>query len=665
MSLRSLVTSAWAAFAILATTSLLIAQGLDDPGQNPLLGLSIKELSELTVDSVFAASKFSQKLTEAPSSVSIVTRNDIRQFGYRTLADVVKSVPGYDVTYDRSYNYTGVRGFNSLGDYGSRVLLLVDGHRTNEALYDSAQLGTDALLDVDLIERVEIIRGPGSAVYGSNAFSGVINVITRRGRDINGVEVSSSAGSFGTYAERLTIGQQLASGFEYLISASKYDSDGPSRLFYKEFASSLTNHGIAINQDSDQFWSMFTKMSIGDFTLQGGYVTRDKDVPTASYDSWFNTPHPLTDSRGYAELLYGHQFDNGWSASGKLFYDSYEYYEINRQKDATLVDSSQARWWGLELSANRTFWEKLRISAGMETRTSLDLHQNEHEQKSFRETLQICSEQQVIGAYLEGEWKIADSLSLSGGFRWDHYNSFGDAGTPRSAVIWHPDEKTTLKLLYGEAFRAPNPYQLNYAASGFVANPALHPEKMNSVEVVAERALDKHWTASLSAYDNDIKDLIDVVILPGGLSRFENVNRAEVEGLEAQLSGKWDNGVQLKTSYSRQSAMDGDTNEWLVNSPKDMIKTEISTPIWSNKLSAGLELLYVSRRATLAGNRTPDAWLLNLTLLSRELAPGLDVSVSVYNLLGSDISVPGGTEHSQDSILQDGRTFRVKLNYRF
>ena len=420
-----------------------------------------------------------------------------------------------------------------------------------------------------------------------------------------------------------------------------------------------------MNQDSDQFWSTFAKLSLGDFTLQGGYVTRDKDVPTSSYDSWFNTPHPQTDSRGYVELLYSHQFDNGWSASGKVFYDSYEYHETNRLKDKTLVDSAQARWWGLELSANRTFWDQLRVSAGLEARESLDLHQNEHEQKPYKQTLQICSEQQILGAYLESEWKISNSLSLSGGFRWDHYDSFGDAGTPRGALIWHPDEKSAFKLLYGEAFRAPNPYQLTYTASGFEANPDLRPETMQSIEAIAERTLNKHWTASFSAYHNDIHDLIDVVRLPGGMSRYENVEQAEVDGVEAQLSGKWDNGVQFRTSYTRQSALDGDTGAWLVNSPRDMIKTQITAPVWSDWLSAGLELLYVSKRATLGGNRTPDAWMLNLTLLSRELAPGLDASVSVYNLLGSDVSVPGGTEHRQDAILQDGRTFRVKLNYRF
>ena len=657
--------AALASVILVAASPLLLGQSEDAILKKPLLGLSIKELGELTVDTVFAASKFSQKISDAPSSVSIVTRNDIRQFGYRTLSDVVRSVPGYDVTYDRAYSYTGVRGFNSLGDFGSRVLLLVDGHRMNDALYDSAPVGTEALLDVDLIERVEFVRGPGSAVFGSNAFSGVINVITRSGRDIQGAEASASGGSFGTYSGRMTIGQQLESGFEYLFSASTYSSDGPTRLFYKEFASSLTNRGIALNQDADQFWSAFGKVGFGDFTLEGGYVTGDKNVPTASYDSDFNSPHPQLDDRGFVELRYAHEFDDGWSANGRLFYDHYDYEEGTILSRRQLYDSAQATWWGLELGGHRTFWEQLLVSAGIEWRDSLTLHQQQCEEGPHHTTLDIFSELQVLGVYLEGDWKISDSLSLIGGFRWDHYNSFGNSLTPRTAVVWRPSNETSVKLLYGEAFRAPNPFQLSYKDSFQDPNPGLQPEKTQSCEIMVDHALNDRWNGSVSVFHDGIRGLINAMKTPGGRYRFENVDEVEVDGLETQISGKWDNGVQLKASYTRQNALDGETDAWLVNSPKNMIKAQMSVPLGSDKLSGGLELLYASQRATLGADRTPDAWMLNFTLLSRQLAPGLDLSLSVYNVLGSDISFPGGSEHRQDSIRQDGRTFRVKLNYRF
>src|SRR4030095_780081 len=175
-----------------------VALQADPPPKPDLLNLSLDELSAIKIDTVYAASKFTEKVTDAPSSVTIIGRDEIERFGYRTLADIIESVRSFDIRYDRNYSYTGVRGFNSLGDYGSRVLLLVDGHRMNDPIFDTAAVGTEGLVDVDLIERVEFIRGPGSAVYGSNAFFGVINVVTRSGASVDGVEASGSGGSFGT-----------------------------------------------------------------------------------------------------------------------------------------------------------------------------------------------------------------------------------------------------------------------------------------------------------------------------------------------------------------------------------------------------------------------------------------------------------------------------------
>ena len=121
--------------AVMVCNVPALASAADDPSH--LLNLSLEKLGSIKIDKVYAASKFTEKVTDAPSSVTIVTRDEIARFGYRTLADIIQSVRSFDVTYDRNYNYTGVRGFTSLGDYGSRVLLLVDGHRMNDPIYDS------------------------------------------------------------------------------------------------------------------------------------------------------------------------------------------------------------------------------------------------------------------------------------------------------------------------------------------------------------------------------------------------------------------------------------------------------------------------------------------------------------------------------------------------
>ena len=174
--------------------------------QTNLLDLPLEQLLEVKVQKVTSAAKYEQSTALAPASVTIVTDHDIRLNGYRNLAEVVGSVRGFYSTYDRNYSYLGVRGFNRPGDYNSRILLLIDGHRVNDVAFDGAPVGNDGYLDVDLIDRVEVVRGPGSAVYGSSAFFAVVNVVTRRGRDLQGAEAAFTAGSFDAWQGRFSYG---------------------------------------------------------------------------------------------------------------------------------------------------------------------------------------------------------------------------------------------------------------------------------------------------------------------------------------------------------------------------------------------------------------------------------------------------------------------------
>ena len=144
----------------------ILAQTQDANEPEDFFEMSIEDLMELEIAT---ASKYKQKISEAPSSVTVVTAEEIRKYGYRTVLDILNSVPGFYKTYDRNYGYIGVRGFGRPGDYNSRILLLVDGHRANDNLGGSLGVVTDFHIDVDLIERIEIVRGPGSALYGSNA----------------------------------------------------------------------------------------------------------------------------------------------------------------------------------------------------------------------------------------------------------------------------------------------------------------------------------------------------------------------------------------------------------------------------------------------------------------------------------------------------------------
>lgn len=199
------------------------AAAQNKPTTPNLLDLSLEDLMAIEIDSVYGASGFKQKVTEAPASVTIITSDDIQKHGYRTLADILRNVRGFYVSYDRNYSYVGVRGFGLPGDYNSRVALLIDGHRVNDNIYEAALIGTEFPLDVDLIDRVEIIRGPNSSQYVASAFLAVINVITKRGADLPKVTVSGEAGSYGSYEGRVTFGNKFDNGLDLLLSGTVYD----------------------------------------------------------------------------------------------------------------------------------------------------------------------------------------------------------------------------------------------------------------------------------------------------------------------------------------------------------------------------------------------------------------------------------------------------------
>ena len=219
--------------------------------QPDVLDMSLEDLMKVEIDSVFGASGYQQKVNTAPASITIITADEIQRYGYQTLADILRNVPGFYVTNDRNYSYLGIRGFGRTGDYNSRVLLLVDGHRINDNIFDQALIGTEFPLDIDLIDRVEVIRGPNSTQYVASAFLAVINVITKSTRKQDGLTASGEVASYGTYRSRLTYGHEFNDGLGMVVSGSYYDSAGPGRLFFPAFDSPASNNGIAQNVDSD------------------------------------------------------------------------------------------------------------------------------------------------------------------------------------------------------------------------------------------------------------------------------------------------------------------------------------------------------------------------------------------------------------------------------
>ena len=653
------------------------AVGENKQAPKDLSQLSLEELMDIKVDTVYGASKFPQKVTEAPSSVTIITADEIEKYGYRTLSDVLQSVPGFYVTNDRNYSYVGMEGISRPTDYNTHLLIMIDGHRINDNVFNGAYVGTEAVLDVDLIERVEIIRGPGSSLYGTNAFLGVINIITKRGRDLKGAEVSADAGSLQTYRGRATYGQRYASGLELLVSGSYYDSKGNRQMFFPEFNSPATNNGIAQDADGDQFHSTFLSASYRNFTLRSGYVSREKHLPTGSYGTVFDDPRTrTTDSRAYTDLQYLRTIGDGWELNARAFYDWYWYHGIfiydysgaGIRPFTVNNDYQLGNWWGLDFSISRRVAERHHITLGTEEIINAkQLLGNSDETPYFLYLYQRHSSIQS-SVYLQDEIAIRRNLLLSAGARYDHYSTFGGTVNPRLGLIFSPQEGTDIKLLYGQAFRAPDDYELHYSdpSAEFEANPNLHPETIKTTELVVEKYFWQDASLSASGFYKRIDNLISQGTDPAnGMIHFANLDNVRNKGLEFELSTKRPSGWEGRLSYTLQESHSSLSGEPLSNSPRHLAKANLIVPLLPKKLFASFEGQEISRRITVVDTEVGGSFVANATLYSRLLVGKLRAAASIYNLFNKRYADPVGQEFQQPSIVEDGRPFRVKLTYPF
>ena len=652
------------AFLCLLLFLTLAARANDTaPAPKDLTDLPLEALMDLKVPEVFSASKFEQKATEAPSSTTVITSDEIKRYGYRTLADLLSSVQGFYVANDRNYAFLGTRGLN-LGDFNSRILLLVNGHRVNNDLNDGAYIDTAFILDVDLIDRVEIIRGPGSVLYGNNAFFGVINVITRQGKQVDGAEVSASYGSYNAASGRITLGSEFTNGVQLLLSGTLYTSDGAENLYYGEFNTPSQNNGIAHKLDGDGFGSFFGSVIYKDFTLEAAYIDRAKDNPTAQFGTTFDAPGLTTeDARGYTVLKYSHKFPDVVDVSANIYYDQSDLTIQYPFLPTRLTEDQVGQWTGGEVQVDKKIWDRHVISVGAEVRDDFNQSRHVYDANSGATSIDVHAHRYNYGVFGQGDFVVVTNLHVNAGVRFDEYEHFKPSVNPRVALIYNPFDQSTFKLIYGTAFRDPNFLELS--APGFTG---IRPEKITSYEAVYEQGIGHNLRSSLSGFYNRMDNLID--FQNGGFINFN----ADTLGLEMALEGKWADDIRTRLSYTLQHTENRATDAGLVDSPMHLVKFNVSAPLLKDKIFAGLEFQYTSGSHTVfsdlsgntvAGPDTDGYATVNFTLFSQNLFKNLDASVGVYNLLNNQYSVPSTRFHVQSAIQQDGINFRLKLTYRF
>jgi outer membrane cobalamin receptor len=639
--------------------------------QTALPDLSIEDLMTLDAGQVFGASERLQPVLEAPSSVSFITATEIARYGYRTLADILRSVRGMYVTDDRNFSSLGTRGFAKPGDFNNRVLLLVNGHRVNDNISGGAGIGAEFFLDPAIFERVEIIRGPASSLYGDSAFFAVVNVITRTGGSLGGGSIALEAGTLGTQLLRAAEGHRFANGVDVALSGTYQRSDGVGRLYFPAFDSPATNHGVAEGLDGEGVRHFYGRLDFKDLTVTAAYGRRQRDVPTASRASVFNAQvfkeetidrHALIDaeyqrSLGATRVTLRASFD-------RFTFDAILPLAVGPGGAPALVAHSDGLGtrWTVGGALTRAFRGGQTATAGVE------FIDNVHQDQSSRFIVPAMSlsdsraSSTQRAAYVQDEIRLARWLIVNAGLRYDAYETFTRA-TPRAAVIVLPSSKQSVKYLYGSAFRAPNALEQNSFLFGDgVLN--LQPESIDTHEFVWERYANDWLRTSVSTYWYNANQLITAIPDPSTRGAISYVNEGDVraKGLELEAQMRLRGESRALVSYALQNAENRDTHMDLPNSPRHMVKARISIPGPARRSFVSVEGQYLSSRETLAGSRVSAAATLDVTLV-QPLSRSWGLYGGVRNIFDAQYADPAPGPNRQDAIVQNGRTARIGMRW--
>ncbi|HEY9109290.1 MAG TPA: TonB-dependent receptor [Roseateles sp.] len=586
MICRPLAPASLAALALLhAAPAFATADSADDTALEALLRREVQ-----------GPSRYAQSLMEAPASVSVLERDEADALGHQTVGDLLARLPGVYLSNSRTYSALGVRGFNRPGDYSSRVLMAIDGQRVNDAIYDQGLPQLELPVVAEWVKRVEMVHGPGSSVYGSNALLGVVNVVTLDGADAPGLTTQASLGTAGLRRAELHYGARDGADGDLFVGLNLQRSVGED-LYLPELG---TPDGWVRGLDGERQAALLAKLRQGPWRLSLNAVSREKDAATAPYGTLAGVPGTwYRDTLALGEV----SFDPGWQddmrRSLRLSVAGYEFrgrYVFGQAPDLVNRDVARAQWTTLE---GRLLWRGLlnhQLMLGAELRTSPQGLQRNYDEAPYRVALDSHVTQDSAALYAQDQWRLSSTLQLTTGLRVDYARGFRPVASPRAVLAVRPDERESIKLMWAKSFRTPNLYERFYDDGGIsqLSNASLRPEHLNSVEAAWEYLLANGVALSANAYATRMGQLIEQVPLddaPDAIVQYRNVGRVTLRGMDLGVEQRATRGWLWRASASFMQARN-EAGERLSNSPSWMLKGHAVTPEWQRwQLGAEVQLL--------------------------------------------------------------------------
>jgi len=637
----------------------LLLAALASPPLRAAAPASTADLAALPLDAlldmeVTGASRFAQRMSESAASVTVITADEIRAMGWRTLGQALRSVRGVMVTTDRIYDYIGVRGFFSAGDYNTRVLLLIDGNRVNDVLYDQAYLGDEFPLDLALVERIEFVPGPGSAVYGANALFGVVNVITRAPSAQPGAAAGVRLGSAGR-RELRAAGRGELGGGTLLLSASRqlvrgHDVEDPAQ-------------GVSHGADYERRSALYLRYDHGPLSASVVHGDRLKGVPL--YPGYiFGDPRSrYRDEQTLANVEWRAPLAERTELTARVFGGHYRFtgdFAIDYPPPTINRDVSLGRWWGVEARVFSAAFDGHKLVAGAEWQRAGELFQGnlDVDGPTYLDDHRRSSR---FALFAEDQLRLAPTLAATIGLRADHVDGQSTQASPRVALNWKVADTLVAKAIHGRAFRPPNAYEAYYQVDGpggYRHNPNIGAEHVRGSELALEWLPADDLRVAASLFRNRASSLIVLDYdAAADLYEFRNGGALASRGLELEVERAWRGGARLRASLTLQRTRSDNALVQAEQFPRRMGKLAAVWPL-PGRWMLGFEVQALSRRDAAPGHAVVHA------ALSRPASRrGLGVTLAVRNLADRALVDPGFDTVRQPRIPLPGREWQLALDW--